>query len=279
SRVCIRTNKGQGIDADLETRVRAAVENEEFTLNYQPQLDVQTGAVVGVEALLRWQTAPGEFVSPGVFVPVLENTGLIVRVGAWVVHEMCAQLRRWDKAGLYGLRGAVNVAPRQFESGDLVGTVERALAATELDAARLEVEITESTLMRNTLSSNTTLQSLKELGVRVAIDDFGTGYSSLSYLHRFKVDVLKIDRSFIREVGNDRNGEAIASAIVSLSHRLGLEVVAEGVEEPEQVDFLLREGCTLAQGFYFARPMSADAIPDAIEKQRKIAKESRSAAG
>ncbi len=268
SRVCIRTNEGHGLDADLETRVRTAVENEEFHLNFQPQFDVRSGCVVGVEALLRWERSPGEMVSPAVFVPVLENTGLIVQVGAWVVHEMCRQLKRWDAMGLNGIRGAVNVAPRQFESGDLVSTVRDALEKTGLDASRLEVEITESTLMRNTLSSNTTLQSLKELGVRVAIDDFGTGYSSLSYLHRFKVDVLKIDRSFIREVGNDRNGEAIASAIVSLSHRLGLEVVAEGVEEPNQVRFLLEEGCTLAQGFYFARPMPAEQIPAVVAERR-----------
>ncbi|MEO1302215.1 MAG: EAL domain-containing protein [Myxococcota bacterium] len=273
SKVTMRANAPDVVRGDFQERVQQAARGMQFDLHFQPQVDVRSGTAVGVEALLRWESESGHFVSPGTFVPILESTGLIVEVGAWVIEKTCAQLRAWDELGMEKLRGSVNVAPRQFDSGDLAQVVGRALNASGIEPARLEIEITESTLMRNTKSSNETLKALKELGVRVAIDDFGTGYSSLSYLHRFQVDVLKIDRSFICELGQDDNGEAIASAIVSLSRRLGLEVVAEGVEDETQLAFLRREGCALAQGYYFSRPCPGHEIPARVALLATAARE------
>ncbi|MEM6531258.1 MAG: EAL domain-containing protein [Myxococcota bacterium] len=267
-RICVRAQPTAAKEDNLAVRVRRAAASDEFELHYQPQVHAESGGVVGVEGLLRWRPRGGS-IPPSTFVPVLENTGLIVDVGDWVISQMCEQLTHWDRSGVPGLRGAVNVSPRQFETGELVSVVDRALSRTGLDPLRLEIEITESTLMRNTRAANSTLKQLKKIGVRVAIDDFGTGYSSLSYLHRFQVDALKIDRSFIRSLSSDTNGEAIASAIISLSHRLGLEVVAEGVEEQGHVDFLIREGCPLAQGFFYARPMAAEKIPTALKLLRQ----------
>ncbi len=238
----------------LENAVCRAAREGEFTLFYQPQVDFQQGRVVGLEALMRWFPEGAKPVPPLQFIPLLEQTGLIEEVGAWVLDEACRRLRTWHRQGLDDLRIAVNVSPKQFEGNGLVDIVANTLARHALRPEHLEVEITESVLMQDTQITNDTLSALKELGVRIAIDDFGTGYSSLSYLHRFSVDCLKIDRSFVDAIGSYGKGDVIANAIVGMGRKLGLDIVAEGIETEHQARHLWNEGCNLAQGYFFARP-------------------------
>lgn len=241
----------------LEERLRSAVKSNEFSLHYQPQVDMQTNKVVGLEALLRWQPGGAVPVSPARFVPILEATGLIIDAGEWIVREACRQLRDWTDAGVKGIRVAINVSARQFEQGDLVALVNEILDEYGLAHDQLEIEITESLLMRDTEASKRSLARLKNLGVRISIDDFGTGYSSLSYLQKFAVDAIKIDRSFVATVGTNDSGHILADAIVGIGQNLGLDVIAEGIETKAQADHFLDRGCRLAQGFYFARPCAA----------------------
>lgn len=238
----------------LEQGVRRAVAENEFHLDYQPQVDVATQRVVGLEALMRWRPAEANHVPPSKFIPVLEETGLIGEMGAWAIRSACRQLREWMDDGMDELRVAVNLSARQFDRDGLLKTIEKSLEEFSLPADSLEFEITESTLMQDLSRTSDVLNKLKEMGVRIAIDDFGTGYSSLAYLHRFQVDVLKIDRSFVQSIGADDEGAAIASAIIGLGRRLGLQVIAEGVETEQQLTFLAGQGCDVAQGYYFARP-------------------------
>lgn len=238
----------------LEGELRSALERGQFCLHYQPQVDLKTGKLIGMEALLRWKRPDGGRISPTEFVPLLEDMGLIHDVGNWALSAACEELKRLRDTTTPGLRMSVNLSPRQFEGGDLLRCVAQALERADLDPQTLELEITEGLLMRDTRTTNETLSGLKKIGVRIAIDDFGTGYSSLAYLHRFAVDTLKIDRSF---VGNLRAGNAeafITGAIVSLGHRLGLQVVAEGVETPHQLEYLREEGCDIVQGFLCGHP-------------------------
>lgn len=243
----------------LAGALHRAVEDEAFELHFQPQVEMSTGAVIGSEALLRWSDPERGRLSPGVFVPILEETGLIGRVGAWVMSAGCRVARRWE-GELEWSRVSINVSARQFLSGDLVATVRRALEATHLPAARLELELTESLLMEDAAASARTLRDLKRMGVAIAVDDFGTGYSSLAYLKRFPVDTLKIDRTFIRDIERDAEDRTICRAIITLGHELGLSVVAEGVETRAQWDILLGFGCDIVQGFLLAKPMPASEL-------------------
>ncbi len=242
----------------LQNMLRRGLEREEFWLCYQPQVDLATGGIVGVEALLRWRRPDLGVVSPARFVPVLEENGLIVPVGEWVLRTACRQARAWQENGR--LRVAVNLSARQFGRDDLVHTVARALEEAGLDPRCLEVEITESLLMEDIEASSRTLEELKRAvgGVRVSIDDFGTGHSSLSYLKSFPIDLLKIDRSFVRNLATDPDDAAITTAIIGLAHNLRLKVIAEGVETEEQLSFLRNMRCDEAQGYYFARPLPAE---------------------
>jgi len=240
----------------LESSLRKALAHDELRLHYQAILDVATRRVFGVEALLRWQHPELGLVSPGEFIPLAEVTGLILAIGPWVLRTACAQARAWQSV-LPGLRMAVNLSARQFQEANLVGHVTDALADTGLDPRFLQLEITESSAMQNAQSAIQTLRELKALGVGLSIDDFGTGYSSLSYLRRFPIDTLKIDQSFIRDIGTDPDDAAIASAIIALAHTLKLSVVAEGVETPGQLEFLARHGCDRTQGYLFSRPLPA----------------------
>ena len=243
----------------LERSLRRALEQEEFFLHYQPQVDLESGQIVGVEALLRWQHPEMGLVSPIRFIPILEETGLISEVGAWVIHTACEQVKRWEDAGLGPLRIATNISARQFEQNGLTETVGRCLGEFGLRPGCLELELTESMIMENPEKSRTMLERLKsERAVRISVDDFGTGYSSLSYLKLFPLDVLKVDKSFVQNVPDDENDDAIVSTIIALSHALNLEVVAEGVETREQLDFLRERGCDQAQGYYFSPPVTAD---------------------
>ena len=240
----------------LEKAVRKAVENGEFVLCYQPKVQLSSGRVIGLEALLRWQRPGHGLVSPGDFIPVLEETGLIVRVGTWVIAEACRQIGVWMRSAIGPMQISVNVSGRQFIEGDLEGDVVKALAAHGIPAELLELELTESSLMANTERTITTLQNLKKLGVKLSIDDFGTGYSSLAYLCRFPIDKLKIDIAFIRDITTTPDAAAVALTIIRMAHGLKLSVIAEGVETAAQLAYLRRLGCDQIQGYYFSTPVS-----------------------
>ena len=242
---------------DLELALRHALEHEQFILYYQPKVDLRTGRISGVEALLRWRRPGYGLVAPAEFVPVLEDTGLIVRVGAWVIHAACRQIAEWRDSEVGPVHVAVNVSSRQFAEGDLEGEVTRALAQYQVAPELLELELTETALMSNAERTIVVLGKLKKIGVKVAIDDFGTGYSSLAYLQRFPIDKLKIDIAFVRNITSNPNDAAIALAIVSMAHSLKLSVVAEGVESRPQLEYLRRNRCDEIQGFYFSRALPA----------------------
>jgi len=244
----------------LETRLRHALDRNEFVLHYQPQVDADSGRIVGVEALIRWQHPDFGLVAPSDFIPLLEETGLIVATGEWVLHVACAQLARWQRDGWRDLRMAVNLSPRQFQGKTLRHAVDIALSQLEVSQDVLELEITESLLVKQDASTLETLDAFREIGVRVAIDDFGTGYSSLSYLRRLPIDSLKIDRSFVHDIPHDPDDSAITSAIAALATSLKLEMIAEGVESAAQCDFLRALGCRVMQGNLFSRPLPADDI-------------------
>ncbi|MFH2139735.1 MAG: EAL domain-containing protein [Pseudomonadota bacterium] len=243
----------------LETGLRRALERDEFVLHYQPQVDLDHGKIIGMEALLRWQSAERGLVSPGEFIPLLEETGLIVPVGEWVLRTACKQARAWQAAGLSGFHVAVNLSPLQFGQPDFAGVVIAILEEYGLDPAlrMIELELTESLLMHNVAGTIDTLNKLHATGIEFSIDDFGTGYSSLSYLKRFPISSLKIDQSFVRDLSSDRSDEAIVTAIIALGHSLGLNVIAEGVETATQLTRLREMGCDEIQGYLFSRPVPA----------------------
>ncbi len=244
----------------LETDLRHALEREEFRLYYQPQVNLNSGEITGIEALLRWQHPELGLVEPVEFIPILEETGLIVQVGEWVLRSACIQAKRWQKLYESPLRVAVNLSGRQFSGHELSATLRNILHEAQLDPHLLEVEITESTVMRDDRRTMEVFNTLSELGVGIAIDDFGTGYSSLGYLKRFPIDTLKIDRSFIRDISTDPDDAAIVSAIIALADSLNLRVIAEGVETEAQNAFLCDQGCQTIQGYLFSRPMPADQL-------------------
>ena len=244
----------------LENSLRNALERGQFELYYQPQVRVGDRQVVGMEALLRWNHPDFGIVPPTDFIPLLEDTGLIVPVGEWVLGEACAQMRRWLDTGVIRGRMAVNISARQLTDSGFLHIVHRILEASGLDAARLELEMTESIFLRESQETSDTLHALDKLGVALAIDDFGTGYSSLSYLKRFPIGTLKIDRSFIRDITENADDEALSGAILAMAQRLRLRVVAEGVETEAQLDALRKLGCDLAQGYLFSRPVTAVAM-------------------
>ncbi|UTY60249.1 EAL domain-containing protein [Massilia sp. erpn] len=240
----------------IEGALRKALEREEFVLHYQPQLDLESGEVMGMEALLRWQHPELGTVPPQRFIGLAEETGLILPIGAWVLRSACAQAKAWQDAGLPALRVAVNLSARQFSQPGLVDEIRDVLAHTGLPASCLEIELTESLFMNDVQQAVTLLHELKALGVTLSIDDFGTGYSSLSYLRNFPIDVLKIDRSFVSDIAHDAEDAAIVASIIALAHNLKLRVIAEGVESREQLDYLRRNGCHAMQGYYFSRPLA-----------------------
>ena len=255
----------------LESSLRQAVARQEFTLHYQPKIGAMDGRVCGVEALLRWHDPERGLVSPEVFIPTLEDTGLILPVGLWVLDTACAQLQAWREAGIDVPSMAVNLSPRQFLQPELDLRIGDIIRRHGLPPAAIELEITESMLMRDPQQAVQILARLKHLGVRLSVDDFGTGYSSLAYLKQFPLDALKIDRAFISNITSDADDAAIAIAIVNLAHNLNLKVVAEGVETEAQVNFLIHQGCDTLQGFYFARPMDAHTCGHMIREVGQLA--------
>lgn len=247
----------------LENNLRRAIDRNEFILHYQPKVDLATGKMTGMEALVRWQHSEWGMVSPVKFIPVAEETGLILPIGDWVLRAACEQNKRWQEQGHPPVRVAVNLSGHQFERG-LVKQVRQVLQETGLEPEWLELEITESTLMHNTQLIIEIIQELKNMGIHISIDDFGTGYSSLSYLERFPIDSLKIDQSFVRSIENPETDAVIARAIISLGHSLGLQVIAEGVETAAQLDFLRSQNCDVGQGYLFSRPVSAEQFEELL---------------
>ena len=244
----------------MRSGLRRALERGEFLLHYQPQIDLASGRVIGAEALLRWQHPEYGLVPPGRFIPIAEESGLIVPIGEWVLREACRQAAHWTRQGLPPLVVAVNLSAVQFRRGSVDLTVTRALADAGLAPAQLELELTESILIQDAEQVLAAVRRLKQLGVKLSIDDFGTGYSSLSYLKRFDIDKLKIDQSFIRDLASDPDDAAIVRAIIQMAHSLGLQAIAEGVETPDMLAQLQAFGCDQAQGYHYARPMPAAAF-------------------
>lgn len=260
----------QGV-LELEADLRLALERGEFLLHFQPQIEFASGRIVGCEALVRWQHPRRGLVSPGDFIPVAEETGLIVPLGEWVLRAACAQGKDWQSLGLPPVRIAVNLSARQFSQADLVERVRLILEQSDLAPGTLEVELTESMVMHDPAGAVRTMGQLKELGVRLCLDDFGTGHSSLNYLRRFPVDYLKIDRSFITDAATDSSDAAVASSIVAIAHSLGIKAIAEGVETWEQHDFLAQVRCDEFQGFLFARPLPASEFAGLLREDRRLA--------
>jgi diguanylate cyclase (GGDEF)-like protein len=250
----------------LENSLRRALERREFVVYYQPQVEINTRQVVGMEALVRWQHPEMGLVCPAEFIPLAEDTGLITPIGEWVLRTACAQSRTWQDEGLAPLRVAVNLSARQFQQQDLSDMVVRILQETGLDSHDLELELTESSIMKNAESAVSTLRELKAMGVQITVDDFGTGYSSLGYLKRLPIDTLKIDQSFVRDVTTDPDDAALVMAMITLAHNLRLKVVAEGVETEEQLRFLHLLRCDEGQGYLFGKPVAADAFRQLLLK-------------
>jgi diguanylate cyclase (GGDEF)-like protein len=252
----------------LEASLRHALELDQFEAHYQPKVDVASGRIAGMEALIRWRDPERGLVPPGKFISVAEESGIIVPMGEWILREACAQAKAWQAAGHAPIPVAVNVSMEQFRRADIVGVVARALEDTGLEARWLELELTESAVMDNTEDNIVILRQLKDLGVLLSVDDFGTGYSSLSYLRQFPIDVLKIDRSFVIDLPDDSDAATIVTTIVHMARNLGLKLIAEGVETEEQLGFLRMLGCDQYQGFLFSKPVPAEEVAQLLEQSR-----------
>ncbi|MGB8954001.1 MAG: EAL domain-containing protein [Tumebacillaceae bacterium] len=249
----------------METDLRKALERGEFELYYQPQVNVRSRNLIGLEALVRWNHPTRGLVLPSEFIPLAEETGLIVPLGEWVLQTACQQVKHWQSNGFPNMRAAVNLSARQFQRDDLVGTVERVLKETGLDPKCLDLEITESVTMHNVDRAIITLNELKNLGIHISLDDFGTGYSSLSYLKHFPIHMLKIDRSFVRDITTDPDDAAIATSIIAMAHSLKLNVIAEGVETEDHLEYLLQQGCTEMQGYLFSPPLPVAKVEEWLD--------------
>ena len=250
----------------LENDLHGALDRNEMLVYYQPLIDLHSGQVTAVEALIRWQHPTLGMISPAKFIPIAEANGAIIPIGEWVLRTACTQNRAWQLAGFTPIRMSVNLSARQFEQPYLVEVINQILEETELQASDLELEVTESFLMGNIERSVKTLKQLRELGISLALDDFGTGYSSLSYLKRFPVNILKIDKSFVQDVMSNPDSATVTNAIIALAKSLRLSITAEGVETQEQLDYLKMQGCDEGQGYYFSRPVPADIIAPMLQK-------------
>jgi predicted signal transduction protein with EAL and GGDEF domain len=243
----------------LESELRRGIDRDELVLHYQPQVDIRTGRIVGLESLVRWQHPKRGLVPPGQFIPIAEQTGLIVPLGEWVLRRACMDLKRMETMGIDSVRVGINVSPHQFER-DIVGAVRQALIDSGVTPHLIDVEITESTLINDPDRVLEDLTQLKALGIHISLDDFGTGFSSLSYLKRFPADTLKVDRSFVIELAENRKDEAIAVAVIGLAHSMGMTALAEGVEEVGQYEVLRQSGCDVVQGYLFSNALSFEDV-------------------
>lgn len=254
----------------LENELYYALDRGELLLHYQPQVSLHSGRIIGVETLIRWQNPARGLVSPAKFIPIAEETGLIVPIGEWVLRTACAQSLTWQAQGFPSLKIAVNLSARQFKQQNLVQTVNQVLETTGLDPHYLELELTESLMIDNIQQSINIMQQLHNMGIVLSVDDFGTGYSSLNYLKRFPIHTLKIDQSFVRDLVVDSDDAAIVDAIISLAHSLNLSVIAEGVESQEQLTYLQNKGCDEIQGYYFSRPLPAHTFTQLLEEGKAL---------
>ncbi|WP_209123804.1 bifunctional diguanylate cyclase/phosphodiesterase [Alkalihalobacillus sp. BA299] len=247
----------------IETGLRKALENDEFQLLYQPQVDLETGKLVGAEALIRWESSEYEMIPPMEFIPVAEKIGLIIPIGEWVLETACKQNKRWQEEGCLPIRIAVNVSVRQLQQSSFIETVKYVLEKTELDPAYLELEITES-VVQNIEEAASILDKLKSLGIHISLDDFGTGYSSLSYIRHLPIDKLKIDKSFVDDITDYSSGRAIVKTIIDMGNNLNFKVIAEGIETEQQFSFLKQNNCHYGQGYFFSKPVSAEEMTNVI---------------
>jgi diguanylate cyclase (GGDEF)-like protein len=258
-------NRAAQLRLEVGKRLRHALFHDEFVLHYQPQVDMDNGRIFAAEALLRWQRPGQQPISCGAFIANAEESGLIVPIGEWTLRQACKQLRTWRDAGFRDLKIAVNLSPRQLDTSNFCTILHEILDETQVPPDALELEITEGIFMQRSDSTLATLGKLREMGVQLSVDDFGTGYSSLAYLQRFPVSALKIDQSFVRDIGTDSNQRALITAIIAMAASLHLTVMAEGVETPEQVSFLLAHGCHCAQGFYYSAAVPAPEFTRLLE--------------
>lgn len=244
----------------IEASLHLALKRNEFVLHYQPKIDLHSGAIVGVEALIRWQHPQRGLLMPGHFVSIAEDCGLILPIGRWVLREACIQAGAWMDSGLPAITMAVNTSALEFRSDEFLDYVRTTLKTTGLDPHQLEIELTESILMRDVESTNSVLHSLSDMGIRLSIDDFGTGYSSLNYLRRFPINTLKIDKCFVNQLHTNPDDATIVQAVISMGKSLHKRVIAEGVETQQQYEFLLAENCDEGQGYYFGRPLAPQSL-------------------
>jgi diguanylate cyclase (GGDEF)-like protein len=267
-------DRKMNVDAEdrllLENNLRKALGKDEFLLHYQPQVDMKTGKIIGAEALARWTHPDLGHINPAKFIPIAEDSGQIVPIGEWVLRTACMQKKAWIDAGFSPVLLAVNFSARQFKEQNLLKLISNVLKETGLDASYLELELTEGSTMDDVEYSIEIMSALRELGVRISIDDFGTGFSSLNYLKKFPINTLKIDQSFVRDIGVNFDGEAITRAIIAMAHNMNVNVIAEGVETKEQLDFLCDHGCDVAQGYLFSHPVSAEAFTELLNKGRSL---------
>lgn len=244
----------------MENQLYKALERREFLLHYQPQIHAETGQLMGLEALIRWKNPNMGFIPPGKFIPLAEETGMILPIGQWVLKEACAQMQRWQNRGFSLNRMSINLSGRQFKQNNLVSMIETVVNDVSLDPRHLVLELTENNIIQDSEATIKKMQTLKDIGIQISIDDFGTGYSSLAYLKSFPIDHLKIDKSFIRDIDRNEKDAAITSTIITLAHNLGLSVIAEGVETIEQLDFVRKQNCDWIQGYFFSPPLSAQDV-------------------
>jgi EAL domain-containing protein (putative c-di-GMP-specific phosphodiesterase class I) len=254
----------------LQGSLRQALQHQEFVLHYQPKLSRQTGAIRGVEALIRWRHPQTGLMPPAQFIPVAEESGLIVPIGRWVLREACRQARAWQDAGIAPLTVAVNISSVELRAKGFIAGLRASLTETGLDPDRLELELTETFLMQDSLATAAVLEAIRNLGVRLALDDFGTGFSCLSYLKRFPIDTLKIDRSFVRDLATDADNAGIVKAVINMGKSLHMRVVAEGVETREQLLFLQEHSCSDGQGYYFAHPMPPGELTQLMARHDRL---------
>ncbi len=251
----------------IEVSLRRAVERHEFILHYQPKINLKSNLIVGVEALIRWQHPERGLLPPAQFIPIAEDSGLILSIGRWVLHEACRQAQAWQQAGLRPITVAVNTSALEFRAADFLDNIRATLNATGLSPRYLELELTESVLMRDAEATNRMLNALTGLGIKLTVDDFGTGYSSLSYLRQFPIDTLKIDQSFVHQMTSSPSDAGLVSAVINMGKSLNHRVIAEGVETSEQHAFLLAQQCDEGQGYYFGRPMQADELAALLKQE------------
>jgi EAL domain-containing protein (putative c-di-GMP-specific phosphodiesterase class I) len=255
---------------ELDQLLRNALKQNEFLIYYQPQIELSTNRIVGVEALIRWQRSPEEIIPPNGFIPLAEETGLIIPIGEWVLRKACEQTRIWHEAGFKHLNISVNLSAKQFQQKNMERIIPQIVAETGLNANYLTLEITENIVMQNAEQAIAIMQDMTNLGIKFSLDDFGTGYSSLMYLKQFPLDELKIDRSFVSDIPAESQTIAIIKAILSMATNLKIKVVAEGVETKEQLDFLRHHACDKIQGFLYSRPLPADELSQLLQEDRQF---------